>query len=162
MQATSLERSNFAQTAVVSLLTFAALALLGLILAYWTWAWLASRPEPRAQAAMQTDGRGAASAAGPTQAALALFGSARRDGNGGDRIGAAPAANALRLLGVVAASGTRPGYAVLRLDAKKTVAVLQGAEVEPGLRLVEVQVDHIVLGRNGGREKLAWPQKTGK
>lgn len=157
MQATSLERSNFAQTAVVSLLTFAALALLGLILAYWTWAWLASRPEPRAQAAMQTDGRGAASAAGPTQAALALFGDAQRD-----RIGAAPAANALRLLGVVAASGTRPGYAVLRLDAKKTVAVLQGAEVEPGLRLVEVHVDHIVLERNGARETLAWPEKNSK
>ena len=157
MQATSLERSNFAQTAVVSLATFGALALLGLVLAYWTWAWLAPRPEPRAQAAMQTGGRGVGSTAGPTEAAFALFGSAQRD-----RIGAAPTANALRLLGVVAASGTRPGYAVLRLDAKKTLAVLQGAEVEPGLRLVEVHVDHIVLERNGARESLAWPEKNSK
>lgn len=153
MQATSLERSSFAQTAVVSLVTFAALALLGLVLAYWTWAWLAPRPEPHAQAAVETGGR--------VEAAYGLFGSVRRDHNG-----AAPAAIAIKLLGVVAASGNRSGnrrgYAVLRLDAKKTVAVLQGAEVEPGLRLVEVHVDHIVLERNGARETLAWPEKNSK
>jgi general secretion pathway protein C len=147
-----LDRSNIAQTAVVSLVTFAALALLGLVLAYWTWAWLAPRPEPRAQAAL-TGGR----AVGPTQAAYGLFGSAQRDRNG-----AAPAGIAVRLLGVVAASGSRSGYAVLRLDAKKTVAVLQGADVEPGLRLAEVHVDHIVLERNGARETLAWPEKSRK
>jgi general secretion pathway protein C len=65
-------------------------------------------------------------------------------------------------MGVVAASGERRGYAVLRVDAKKTVAVPQGEDVEPGLRLVEVQVDHIVLERNGARETLAWPEKAGK
>jgi general secretion pathway protein C len=144
-----LDRSNIAQTAVVSLVTFAALALLGLVLAYWTWAWLAPRPEPRAQAAVQAGGR--------VEAAYGLFGSAQRDRNG-----AAPAGIAVRLLGVVAASGSRPGYAVLRLDAKKTVAVLQGADVEPGLRLAEVHVDHIVLERNGARETLAWPEKSRK
>lgn len=149
MQASSLERSNFAQTALVSLVTFAALVLLGLVLAYWTWAWLAPRPEPREQAAVQTGSR--------LEAAYGLFGSVQRD-----RGGAAPTASALRLLGVVAASGTRPGYAVLRLDAKKTAAVLQGAEVEPGLRLVEVHVNHIVLERNGARETLAWPEKNSK
>ena len=157
MQATSLDRSGFAPTAVVSLVTFAALALLGLVLAYWTWAWLAPRPEPRAQAAAQADGR----AVGATQAASGLFGGARRD-NGGDRNGAAPTAIAVRLLGVVAASGSRLGYAVLRLDAKTTVAVPQGADVEPGLRLAEVHVDHIVLERNGARETLAWPERNGK
>ncbi len=147
MQSTSLGRSNFAQTAVVSLVTFAALALLGLVLAYWTWAWLGTRPEPRAQAAVQAGGR--------VEAAYGLFGSAQRDRNG-----AAPAGIALRLLGVVAASGSRSGYAVLRLDAKKTVAVPQGADVEPGLRLVEVHTDHVILERNGARESLAWPQKN--
>ena len=63
-------------------------------------------------------------------------------------------------MGVVAASGERRGQAVLRLDAKKTVAVLQGEDVEPGLRLVEVHVDHIVLERAGVREILAWPEKS--
>ena len=153
MQAPSLERSNSEQTAVVLLATFGALALLGLVLAYWSWAWLAPRPEPGALAAPQADGRAIAL----SQASLALFGGARADGNA-----AAPAAGSIRLLGIVAATGNQAGYAVLRLDGKQTVAVAQGAEVEPGLRLVEVQVDHIVLVRNGGREKLAWPEKTGK
>ncbi len=65
-------------------------------------------------------------------------------------------------MGLVAASGGRPGHAVLRLDAKKTVAVLQGQDVEPGLRLAEVHVDHIILERNGARETLAWPEKQAK
>ncbi len=159
MQAISLERSSFAPTAVVSLVTFAALALLGLVLAYWTWAWLGPRPEPPAQAAVQSDGRGVGSTAGPTQAAYGLFGSAQRD-----RSGAAPTAIAVRLLAVVAASGgrsdNRSGYAVLRLDAKQTVAVREGGEIEPGVRLAEVHADHVVLERSGVRETLAWPERN--
>ena len=153
MQATFLERSNSVQSAVVSVATIGALALLGWVLAYWTWTWLAPRPEPRAPAAAQVSGR----SIDPVQGAYGLFGGARRDGNA-----AGPAAAAITLLGIVAASGGRSGYAVLRLDAKRTLAVPQGAEVEPGLRLVEVHVDHIVLERNGGREALAWPQKAAK
>jgi len=68
----------------------------------------------------------------------------------------------VRLMGVMAASGERRGHAVLRLDGKKTVAVLQGEEVEPGVRLAEVHVDHVVLERNGARETLAWPEKGAK
>jgi general secretion pathway protein C len=151
MQAISLERSSFAQTAGVALVTFAALALLGLVLAYWTWAWLAPRPEPRAQAAVQTGGR--------VEAAYGLFGSVQRDRNG-----AAPTGIAVKLLGVVAASGSRSGsqssYAVFRLDAKQTVAVREGGEIEPGVRLAEVHADHVVLERSGVRETLAWPQQS--
>lgn len=152
MPAIPIDQSSPAQTVVVALATFAALALLGLVLAYWTWAWFAPRPEPRAPSA-QVDG----GPAEPAQETFALFGGARRDG-----AAVAPGAGAIRLLGIVAASGTRPGYAVLRMDGKQTIAVTQGAEVEPGLRLAEVRVDHIVLERNGGREELAWPQKAGK
>ena len=121
-----------------------AVALLGVVLAYWSWVWLAPAAAARAPAAADASG-GASSAAG-------LFGSAKQ-GSG------AAAAGSIRLMGVVAASGTRRGHAVLRLDAKKTVAVLQGEEVEPGLRLVEIHVDHIVLERDGARETLAWPDK---
>ncbi len=162
MRQNALERSGLAQTAIVYLVTLAALALLGLVLAYWTWAWLAPRPEPRAQAAVQTDGRAAGSTAGPTQAAVGLFGSARRD-NGGDR-NRAPTGIAVGLLGVVAASGGRSGtpssYAVFRLDAKQTVAVREGGEIEPGVRLAEVHADHVVLERSGVRETLAWPKQS--
>jgi general secretion pathway protein C len=124
------------------LATLAAASLLGVVLAYWSWAWLAPSPAPRAPAAFEAGPR-ASSAGG-------LFGNARQ----------VPNASAVRLMGVVAASGGRLGHAVLRLDGKKTVAVLQGEEVEPGLRLAEVHVDHIVLERNGTRETLAWPEKA--
>jgi general secretion pathway protein C len=132
-----------------SLANFAALALLGAVLAYWTWAWLAPRPAPRAPAAVETASN-ASSAGG-------LFGNVRQ-GPGA----AAAASGEVRLMGLVAESGGRRGHAVLRLDAKKTVAVLQGEDVEPGLRLAEVHVDHIILERNGARETLAWPEKQAK
>jgi general secretion pathway protein C len=123
----------------------AAAALLGVVLAYWSWAWLAPPAAARAPAAAQLAGR--------TSSASALFGTATEAG---------AASSNVRLLGVVAASGGRRGHAVLRLDAKKTVAVLEGEEVEPGLRLAEVHTDHIVLERNGARETLAWPEKNSK
>jgi len=118
------------------------------VLAYWTWVWLAPAAAARAPAAP--------AAAGSPASARGLFGSAKQ----GSVLAAPP--GSIRLMGVVAASGERRGYAVLRVDAKKTVAVPQGEDVEPGLRLVEVQVDHIVLERNGARETLAWPEKAGK
>ena len=153
MQANFIDRTHPLQSAVVLLMTLAAAALLGLVLAYWTWAWLAPRPEPHAQPADRRDAR----AVDPTPGAYTLFGGAGRNASG-----AAPAAGSVRLLGIVAASGGRPGYAVLRLDGKQTLAVPQGTEVEPGLRLVDVQVDHVVLERSGARETLAWPLKGAK
>jgi len=131
-----------------SLATLAALALLGVVLAYWSWAWLAPPAAPRAPAAVETAGR--------TSSAGGLFGTAK------EGQGSAAASSAVRLMGIVAASDGRRGHAVLRLDAKKTVAVLQGEDVEPGLRLAEVHADHIVLERNGARETLAWPEKKRK
>lgn len=126
------------------LATLAAASLLGVVLAYWSWAWLAPAPAARAPAI--------AHAAPPTSSAQGLFGIAKP----------ASSASAVRLTGVVAASEGRRGHAVLRLDGKKTVAVLQGEDIEPGLRLAEVHADRIVLERNGARETLAWPEKGGK
>lgn len=143
----SLERSSLAQTAVVSLVTLAALALLGWVLAYWTWAWLAPRPEPRAQSAAAPGG-GLASAQG-------LFGNLQRDQNI-----AAPTGIAIKLLGVVAATRGHRGYAVVQLEAREILAVREGEDVAPGIRLAEVHPDHVILVRNGARESLAWPQKN--
>jgi len=123
---------------------FAALALLGVVLAYWSWVWLAPAAAARAPAAPQ--------AASSASTAAGLFGSAKQ-GSG------AAASGPVRLIGVVAASGERRGHAVLRLDGRKTVAVLQGEEIEPGLRLAEVHANHVVVERNGAREVLAWPEK---
>jgi general secretion pathway protein C len=126
------------------LLSFGAAALLAVVLAYWTWAWFAPEPEPRLQEA--------APSRGAVTAAPGLFGSAPRVSTTSR---ADPAGQEFRLLGVVAASAGRPSHAVLRIDAKKTVAVQDGGEIEPGLRLAEVHADHVVLERGGVRETLA-------
>lgn len=145
MQAMTLERSRLAQTALVSVLTFAALALLGLVLAYWTWVWLAPRPEPRAQAAVQrADGVGAA---------LGLFGSTPS----GSAV-AAPTGIAIRLLGIVAATQGGRGYAAVQLEAKDIVAVREGEDIAPGIRLAEVATHHVILERGGIRETLPLPK----
>lgn len=133
-----------------SLATLAALTLLSVVLAYWSWAWLAPPAVPRAPAAVVSSGS--------ASAAAGLF----RDVKSGPGVTAA-GPSTIRLVGIVAPSGgRRSGQAVLRLDGKKTVAVLQGQDVEPGLRLAEVHVDHIILERNGARETLAWPEKPAK
>jgi general secretion pathway protein C len=146
MQVLPLGRSSLAQTAVVSLLTLAALAVFGLVLAYWTWIWFAPRAEPRAEvAAVET---------GSLASASLVFGRVERNQNT-----AAPTGIAIRLLGVVAASGGRRGYAVVQLEAKQILAVHEGEDVAPGIRLAEVHPDHVILERGGVRETLTWPEK---
>jgi len=139
-------RSSLSQTAVSSLLTLAAVALLGLVLAYWTWVWFAPRVEPRAQAAAVQSGSVAFTSA--------IFGNLQRQQNA-----AAPTGIAIRLLGVVAASGGRSSYGVVQLDSKQILAVHEGDDIAPGIRLAEVLADRLILQRGGVRETLAWPEK---
>lgn len=146
MQVFPLGRSGLAQTALVSLLTLAALALLGMVLAYWTWVWFAPRAEPRAEAA--------AGETGNLAIASRVFGRVERT-----KTSAAPTGLAIKLLGVVAASGGRRGYAVVQLDAKQILAVHEGEDFAPGIRLAEVHPEHVILERGGARETLAWPEK---
>src|SRR3990167_369177 len=98
MQALSFARSSLAQSVLVSLLTLATVALLGAVLAYWTWAWFAPRAEPRLAPPAAQTGSGAS--------AGAFFGTVPRY-----QAAAAPTGIAIKLLGVVAASGGRRGYA---------------------------------------------------
>ena len=148
MQATPLGRSSLAQTAVVSLLTLAAVAACGLALAYWTWTWFAPRPEPRAEVV--------AAETGSLASASLVFGRVERN-----KDTAVPTGLAIKLLGVVAASRGRRGYAVVQLEGKQILAVHEGDDVAPGLRLAEVHAEHVILERGGMRETLAWPVKKG-
>jgi general secretion pathway protein C len=148
MQVLPLGRSGLAQRALVYALTLAALALFGLVLAYWTWVWFAPRAEPRAEPA--------AGEAGNLASASRVFGRVERNKNS-----ASPTGIAIKLLGIVAASGGRRGYAVVQLDAKQILAVHEGEDVTPGVRLAEVLRDHVILERAGVRETLAWPVKQG-
>jgi general secretion pathway protein C len=146
MQALQFGRSNLAQTAAVSLLTLAAVALLGLVLAYWTWVWFSPRAEPRVEPA--------AAQSSAVASASAIFGNVPRKQDT-----AAPTGIAIRLLGVAAASGGRRGYAVVQLEAKQILAVEEGEDIAPGTRLAEVHADHVILERGGMRETLAWPKR---
>lgn len=91
---------------------------------------------------------------GDAASASGLFGNLNQDRNS-----AAPTGIAIRLLGIVAATAGRRGYAVMRLEPREMVAVREGDDVAPGIRLAEVGTDHVILERSGTRETLAWPEK---
>ncbi|MBK5105570.1 MAG: hypothetical protein JJE42_15095 [Burkholderiales bacterium] len=147
MQALSFARTGLAQSVLISLLTLVTVALLGAVLAYWTWAWFAPRAEQRLEPA--------AAQSGNVASAGAIFGTVPRT-----QAAAAPTGIAIKLLGVVAATAGRRGYAMVQLEAKEILAVQEGEDVAPGIRLAEVHADHVILERRGVRESLAWPQRT--
>ena len=111
MLALSPERSSLALTAVVLLTTLAALALLGRVLAYWTWDGSrrvpsrARRPARRRDPALDIRVRsfrnGAAASATPRRRRRIAF----------------------TLLGVAAATRGRPGYAIVQLEGREIVVV---------------------------------------
>lgn len=146
MQQAGFQPLSFATTAVVWLATLAAVTALAVASAYWTWAWFAPRAQPATQAPVPALAR--------LDAARGLFGNVRAN-----RISAVPGATTFKLLGLVSASGNEPGYALLKLDGNRAIAVRQGGEIEPGTRVVEVNADHIVLDRRGARETLALPRR---
>ncbi|HUF22466.1 MAG TPA: type II secretion system protein N, partial [Burkholderiales bacterium] len=148
MRQISPERTDLAQTAVIALVTVAAVVLLAMVAARWSWTWFAPSPAPRAQSV------GVAGGAAP---AGGLFGDARRDAGASSP---ARTGNAIRLLGIVAASPGRRGYALVQLEANEQLAVLEGEEIVPGLRLAEIAADHLILERSGARETLSWPEKN--
>ena len=137
-------RSRFAQTAIVDTSMTLALGLLGLVLAYWTWAWFAPAPLPRAMQVSEPPGRLAA--------AGDLFGR----GQPGAPL-QSPTALAVKLLGVIAGQPQGSGYALLQLDAKDTRVVHAGGELAPGIRVESVLPQQVILQREGSRETLAWP-----
>jgi len=145
----SFDKSNIAQTATITLVTVAALVLFSLVAAYWTWEWLAPRPESRAQVAENTGSR--------AMSANGLFGNLELKR---DRNSASPTGIAIKLLGIVADTTGRFGYAVMQLEPRKILAVREGEDISPGIRLAEVGTDHVILERMGIRETLAWPKKN--
>lgn len=58
-----------------------------------------------------------------------------------------------RLKGVVAPTAGTVGAAVLNVNGKD-VAVPIGGEIQPGVKLVEVEPDHVVISRAGVRERI--------
>lgn len=141
-----IDRAKIAQRALVAAVTIATLGVLGIIAAYWTWTWFAPLPESRAQAGADNSGGVAAGS---------LFGTAAKERNT-----AAPTGIAIRLLGIVAATPGRKGYAVMEVEPRQILAVHEGDDVAPGIRLAAVEPDHVTLERNGRQETLTWPEKS--
>lgn len=141
-------RQSVAESLLSGLPMLAAVMLLASVLAYWTWVVVA--PRPRAPAPAIPEQRA------PLEHAYGLFGTPR---SGAD----APAATgvAVKLLGVAAAQGGRHGYAVVLYEGNHILAVPQGEEIAPGVRVAEVHPDRVILERSGTRETLQFPQKTG-
>lgn len=141
-------RPNFAQGTMIALATGASLFLLAMIAAYWTWQWLGPAQVMRLPTTLSTVGK-ASSAGGLFGSTLLAADSAPATGSG------------IRLLGSVAANAGHTGVALLRIDPRVTMAVREGDEILPGLRLTAVARDHVILERGGVRETLAWPSKAG-
>lgn len=135
------------QGLLVWLATAAALLLLAIVLAYWTWAWLGPRPSPPAAPGPDTAVR--------TGAAGGLFGVAEETA-----ASVVPDAS-LRLMGIASAAARGRGHAVFQINGREIVAVREGRQVAPGIMLVEVRPNQVLLERNGVRQALAWPGATG-
>jgi len=109
----SIDRTQLAQSAAVTLVNIAALALLALAGGYWTWQWFAPQPEPPSP--VQAD------AGGQIASALELFGTVQRESSA-----LAPTGIAIRLLGVIAATEGREAFAIVVVDGKQIIAARKG------------------------------------
>lgn len=144
MQLPSFDRTGSAQTAAVTLVTIAVVALFAQTAAYWTWQWLAPRSALRAPAAPGEIRH--------VKSAADLFGRARQETGR-----AALAGIEIRLLGVMAATAGSNGYAVLRIEPRQIITVREGRDIVPGIQLAGVAIDHVILDRDGIRQTLSWP-----
>jgi general secretion pathway protein C len=124
---------------VIGTIAIVALTLvLAFQLAHWTWVFMAP-PE----IAKTPDGD-----AGVDMAAIAKL------------FGATPPATAsastagLRLKGVVAPDEGPIASAIFSTGGGKDVAVFVDREISPGVKLVEVKADHVIVSRNGVNERI--------
>jgi len=59
----------------------------------------------------------------------------------------------VQLLGVFTASAGKPGFAVLKLDARQ-MGIAEGEEVAAGTKLIKVHADHVILERAGVQQRV--------
>ncbi len=83
-------------------------------------------------------------------------------GNAGQLFGVVSEANSaaaavlpnVKLVGVFAPDSGSDGFAVLSLDEQHQVGVVAGGTVAPGVKLLEVHPDHVVLDRSGVHQRI--------
>jgi general secretion pathway protein C len=139
MTASVRKKINLPQFVGVALTTILVVAL-GLQLAWWGWHFLL--PAPTIIASNPSTG----AASDDISLARRLFG-------GGDGAPAEASASDIRLKGVFAVDGVTLSAAVVNWTGKDQ-AVRMGQELMKGATLAEVHADHIIVARNGGRERI--------
>jgi general secretion pathway protein C len=120
-----------------TILVVALVLVLAYQLAYWTWVFVAPAR---------------VASAPPAQQAVDLAAIARLFG--ADAPGGAPSASALKLKGVIAPTPGVEASAIFSKGGGRDIAVYIDAEVEPGLRLVEVHPDHVIVSRAGEHSRI--------
>jgi general secretion pathway protein C len=126
-------KSNPAGTIVLVALVL----VLAYQLAYWTWVFVA--PAPVAAPA-------AAQPAVDLAAVARLFGA--------DAPAASGSGSDLKLKGVIAPTPGTEASAIFSKGSGRDVAVYIDREVEPGVKLVEVHPDHVIVSRGGARSRI--------
>jgi general secretion pathway protein C len=119
------------------LLVVALVLVLAYQLAHWTWVFVA----PMRVAAPES-----AAPAVDLAAVARLFGA--------EAPAAAGASTGLKLKGVIAPTPGTAASAIFSRGSGRDVAIYIDGEIEPGLKLVEVHPDHVVLGRAGARSRV--------
>ena len=123
-----------------ALLTVALVLALAWVTAKWTWVFLT--PPAVAPAAPAASGVDLA-------AVMRLFGGSAPPGSAT----VTGSSQGLRLKGVIAPSPADIGSAVFNAGGKD-IAVVLGGELQPGVKLVAVEPDHVVILRAGVRERI--------
>jgi len=125
---------------VIGTIAIVALTLvLAFQLAHWTWVFIAP---PQVAATPAADG-------GVDMAAIAkLFGAAPPSS------ATVASSSGLRLKGVVAPDGGPIASAIFSTGSGRDIAVFVDREITPGLKLLEVKPDHVIVARNGTRERI--------
>jgi len=140
MAAMAVAPSPAGKTGIVGTFVVVALVLvLAWQLAYWTWVF--ATPKPSAQAPQS---RGDVDLA----AVARLFGAATP--------GASSSANAsgLKLKGVIAPTPGVQASAIFSVGSGKDIGVYIDREVQPGVKLVEVNPDHVIVANAGVRTRI--------
>ena len=107
-------------------------------LAYWTWVFVAPAPVAAPAAAQPTV---------DLAAVARLFGAEAPPE-------ATRSASGLRLKGVIAPTPGVEASAIFSTGAGRDIAVFIDREIEPGLKLVEVHPDHVIVARAGVRSRI--------
>lgn len=124
-----------------NLVVAALVLLLAYQLAHWTWVFVAPAP-----VAAVPDGAPAVNLA----AVAKLFGA----GPPANSSGAVASTSGLRLKGVIAPDQGPAASAIFSTGAGKDLAVFVDREVQPGVKLLEVRPDYVIVSRAGERERI--------